>query len=243
MSPIKKLDPKQVKELSSLFAIAENITKKAGYLNKGLMIPAVNQLRYACFHLIKLIIEGEDDDHLVKALNHCKRAIYDSSEAAVIWYVEKFLAFEEDYRNTAIHQVVPNINNYRKIVGDFVKLVDETNGIVVDCWEDSDSEDHRVNNWEAMSTRLDDLVEICEELDNARVDLNKIMKRDRWLFVAALATIAALLLALGIKILDCATDYNKNRKCQVKNETINKSTDNTDNVAAGKKKSSDNLAK
>jgi len=62
-------------DVSAAFKAAEGAMKFAERISCEVVIPAVNQLRYALCH----VLEGDDE----AAVRHCVRARYDAYEAAV----------------------------------------------------------------------------------------------------------------------------------------------------------------
>ena len=97
-------------EISDLFKLAEKKIKFVENLDEGLLFPAVNQLRYVAFHLLR---ESEAQDislkqeELRKAKNHCQRAIYDSVETGITFCLVKIHEFQEDYKLIVVADVVP----------------------------------------------------------------------------------------------------------------------------------------
>ena len=112
MSFLKNADPEKLQKFADHFAAAESQIKIVEYLDKELIIPSVNQLRYAGYHVARAISSLDPvalDEHLGKAINHCKRSYYDTKEVAVIYLLEKIEAFQNDFRTSAeVLKVMPN---------------------------------------------------------------------------------------------------------------------------------------
>jgi len=89
---VAKLD-----EIVRLFEEAELEIKAVEGLQKQLGVPSINQLRYAGYHLAKAYRLNAADEELVLAERHCKRAIFDTGEAAIFFYLDYFDAFHKAY--------------------------------------------------------------------------------------------------------------------------------------------------
>jgi len=67
---------------------------------KGLVFPAVNELRYAGRHLVRSLNEDSPKEQLKQiesGAGHARRAIYDVYDAKTLYYFEQCIKFEEDY--------------------------------------------------------------------------------------------------------------------------------------------------
>lgn len=94
--------PERFARLADLFRQAEAQLKQAEEIDRNLAIPAVNELRYVAFHLIKVLSgqAGEDfQADLERAENHTKRAIYDATEASILCLLEKAEAYQSEFQN------------------------------------------------------------------------------------------------------------------------------------------------
>lgn len=88
----------KITELHTLFSRTENRIKSMEYDGEGLDIPAINELRYVGFHLLKYLISSSESE-LDKAVNHAKRAFYDACESSVVLHLSKIKEFEEKYQS------------------------------------------------------------------------------------------------------------------------------------------------
>ena len=82
-------DQERINALSSLFQRAEKSVKKAEHIDDGIIIPSINELRYFGYHIL-IAMQNENNREEVlsefkKAEGHAKRAIYDASEAIVLF--------------------------------------------------------------------------------------------------------------------------------------------------------------
>lgn len=113
------VDEKILKEIDVLFAKAEIACKKVETpFGEGVVIPAINELRYCGRHLLNACLNDSDED-LRKARNHCQRAIYDAAEAAALISIEAFIRFKERFDDIQIANI---INNYQEICKSFEEL-------------------------------------------------------------------------------------------------------------------------
>jgi uncharacterized protein (UPF0332 family) len=104
-------------EIHQLIRTAENKLKEAERLDTKLTIPSVNQLRYVAFHLAEALCSRDDASfasEMGKAKNHCYRAIYDSHEMIIIYYLESIKVFREKYAEnlSIVHKVLPSLIDY-----------------------------------------------------------------------------------------------------------------------------------
>ncbi|MBX8531686.1 hypothetical protein K5D32_18590 [Pseudomonas cichorii] len=114
---VQELDVRaRAKALVRLFQLAEEKIKLVENLNQELSIPAINELRYAGYHMTQFLAStGEEaDKQLGKAENHCKRAIYDAVEAGVTSQLEMIKVFQSDFRNVIISETITRYPQIRK---------------------------------------------------------------------------------------------------------------------------------
>ncbi len=72
----------------------EKRLKKVEHLTSEVAIPAINQLRYAGQHLVRILGDCSQtpQKELEQAENHCKRASFDACEDGLIYCLENFKA-------------------------------------------------------------------------------------------------------------------------------------------------------
>lgn len=205
--------PDLLDEISSLFTYAEQKIKKIEYFADGVSFPAVNQLRYVAFHLLRAeqLRNGDEDlnkdelhDELKKAKNHCQRAIYDANEAGVVYYLERIRKFKEDYESETIPDIVPNyisylvkareIKNFLWVVGK-KSLSERAEGLNrIDKEKDN-------NDYQKSDGYLIQLQEIDDILDLARPELNKKIEERRKKMLISISGLAIGILAILVTIL------------------------------------------
>lgn len=205
--------PDLLDEISFLFTYAEQKIKKIEYFADGVSFPAVNQLRYVAFHLLRAeqLRNGDEDlnkdelhDELKKAKNHCQRAIYDANEAGVVYYLERIRKFKEDYESETIPDIVPNyisylvkareIKNFLWVVGK-KSLSERAEGLNrIDKEKDN-------NDYQKSDGYLIQLQEIDDILDLARPELNKKIEERRKKMLISISGLAIGILAILVTIL------------------------------------------
>ena len=150
-----------------LFEQAENAIKKVEWEDSKLHMPAVNELRYAAYHIKNFIKNPANKDEIRQAEGHCKRAIYDAVEASIIFHVESFKKFQDDYRKIVITEVVREYPEYKKRINkivSFIRPVDKENKEEI---------------YQKCLKYNEEIKEITATLDAAREELNKVIRKER----------------------------------------------------------------
>ena len=99
------------------YALADRLSKLLSVLTEEAAIPAVNELRYAGFHLLKATNASgsvEDGEHLTRAIEHCERAIYDATEAGILASVQNIDRVLSSYGLVTIPNIVPTLPEIRQ---------------------------------------------------------------------------------------------------------------------------------
>ncbi len=169
---------------SHLFQQAEAAVKEVELSQQELIIPAINELRYAGYHITKLINRPELSDELTKAENHCKRAIYDAYEANILFLIAEVKTFKDDYRNTIINNIVPDYTEYQTQVKEIISFVQVT---------DKETKEEHYTKCLKYNQQLKKIV---TKLDGAREELNKQIKLERR--KSQLLIVGIVLAVLGI---------------------------------------------
>ncbi|MBF0184121.1 MAG: hypothetical protein HQM06_07015 [Magnetococcales bacterium] len=96
------MDSIEINEIYTLYAKAEEYIKRTECNPEvNIIIPAINELRYAGRHLLTYLSKN-GVEQLRRAKTHCQRAIYDASEAPVLYYMREFQKFQQDYAKEPI---------------------------------------------------------------------------------------------------------------------------------------------
>lgn len=155
---------KRLKELSLLFSEAEKQVKKAEEVNRGIVIPSINELRYVGYHIVKALLSEDEtilDQELKKAEGHAKRAIYDASEAQIIFYLEKAEEFQKRHiRSDSITDIIPNYVNLLRQLEDIKQQIDLIR-------KDQDAYRNRAEYYDNCIPNIDELRSINSTLKQA----------------------------------------------------------------------------
>ena len=172
-------------ELAGLFKLAEDKIKLVENLNLELSIPAINELRYAGYHITQFIASETPEaanEEFGKAEKHCKRAIYDAAEAGVTYQLEMIKIFQTDFRTLSIRKTISNYNEIRKQIKAASTLILTPRGKV-----------DRSAYYEECAKHLETLQVAHEELESYRDDLIQELKQENRtarIFQVAVATLA-----------------------------------------------------
>lgn len=184
------LNQEEIDKTGALFKRAESHLKSAEHLTNKIFIPAVNELRYAGFHLINYISSDGKEDDLISAQKHCKRAIYDAAEGPLLKFLGDVVSFQNDYSKVAcITEVVPNYILH-------MNKVREARNLIAKVQPDS-----REEYFEIVEPHLAILSEIVDLLEMARPEINKRMRHDRTTTRILYFTLAAGVIAATFTII------------------------------------------
>lgn len=161
----------QVERVRSEFAVAEAHLKRVERLEQKLLIPSINELRYAAKHLLDALTTADADhqvEHFDKAVRHCQRASYDAVEVVLMFHLEQLKRFQDDYRTIVIDLKIidyPSLRLCAQRVQDFINehKPDET----------------RQEQRDRAVALCDELVRLMEPLPIAREELNKVLLREQ----------------------------------------------------------------
>ena len=106
--------------------MAERILKVTENISGQVAIPAINELRYAGFHVLKGLSATDPEiteKELFKAKDHCERAAYDAAAAGLVVVAESIRVFQLQYRDIVISDVVNNIADIRARVDEAEKIL------------------------------------------------------------------------------------------------------------------------
>lgn len=161
--------------------------------HRDLLVPAVNQLRYAGKHLTRIIAGiGRPDEEIRDTIKHCKRSIYDLHELEVIYLAEIFERFQSDYALVAIsNDILPG---YNQIVQNFDDAIDFIGEI---------QENSREEYYKKCAAHVDTLRASYKAVKAARHPLNALMTQERkkanqtmLLYIGTIAAVCSAIIAL-----------------------------------------------
>lgn len=184
----KEINQKEIDATHALFKKAEANLKRAEHLTNKVFIPAVNELRYAGYHLFAYLSTTGTEDDLNSAKKHCKRAIYDSAEGPLLKFLGDIQQFQTDYANFPVTSELPDYINQLRQAQDAKNLIEKV------------QPDTREAYFEAVEPHLVKLNEIVDLLETARPEINKRMRNEqrnaRWTVLGVMAGILAAILAI-----------------------------------------------
>jgi len=176
-------DEEKIEEIVLLFQKAEAAIKKVELTQNELIVPAVNQLRYAGCHLIRYLKNSEDNDQLDDVARHCKRSAYDAFESGIVFSLLEYRKFQADYSKVIITEVVPNYSKFQMNIDKAIEFIikkDSRDDHYKEC-----EESHKI------------VSETLKELNSSRNELNKLIKKERnqfYIFVfVAISALSGLL--------------------------------------------------
>ena len=173
---------------SSWFKKAEQAVKEVEYIHVELTMPAVNELRYAGYHIANFLDNPAAADELDRAIGHCKRAIYDAYEASILYQIKEFRVFNDDYRNIVVSEVLADYNDiHHKVTG------------ILDFIRDTDKET-KDEHYSACKQHHNELKEIIKRLNSAREELNKKIRSERKKSFISIITVVVAVFALIVAI-------------------------------------------
>lgn len=152
------------KRYFELWEQAERDVKVSEQVESKLLIPSINELRYAGYHHIQALKAGDDAtrlDELGKAQKHCQRASYDALELVVVYHLERIKKFRDDYRMV---EITPVISDYQA----HCRVVREVSDFLGSVQKDS-----REAHYREIRGQIKRIQETADALEDARPELNK----------------------------------------------------------------------
>lgn len=163
------IDFSQLREVAKHWKTAEHRIKRTERFNSKLTVPAVNELRYAGYHLLEALSATDPntaEEALKKAGRHCQRATYDAVESEVMLHLEKIRLFQEDYRNITI-----DLNGYDYPA--IRRAAREANNLINAAKNDDETKDQH---YEKLVSHCDHLANDVGTLEDMRDELNKLAR-------------------------------------------------------------------
>ena len=154
----------RIVELKKLFDLAEKYAKEVEMLESAVVVPAINELRYAGHHILSAIDDEGSiaEDELTKAIGHCQRAMYEACEAGITFCLDKIKDFNEEYRDVVINEVITNYSER-------LARAQQTVGVIVAGRGARDSVEAQVDNYMNEFRVVRGIMEVFEA---SRDDLN-----------------------------------------------------------------------
>ncbi|MDH5179452.1 MAG: hypothetical protein OEZ39_02130 [Gammaproteobacteria bacterium] len=221
---------KEIAEISKLYSAAEDATKNVEDLHAdGIVIPAINELRYAGYHILNALTSENDEDkrsEFSKAKKHCIRASYDAIEVGLLSCLAKYKIFREEYKFEVISSVVPDYLDIQSLVGNIKKFMEKAD------------KSQREKYFSELKSLYDKLNPAIDKLEYARDQLNNAMNARRKKFYLTIITIILGVIAATFALLRyidndsttsnyevCMKAYSKNNSSKSNLETAVKFCD------------------
>lgn len=180
-----------VNDVRELYRSAEHLIKVVEDRRGELVIPAINELRYAGFHVLQGLSadEADPEEQFRRARRHCQRAGYDAVDGGIVYCLDQISKFKGDYRRLVIPQIVPR---YPDLMQRAQRAKDFIDGVRA---ENKSREAY----YEEAQLVLPDIFDVVDELEANREELNKALQKQNhelfrtWLSIsiAALALLVA----------------------------------------------------
>ncbi len=196
LNPLLSEHKKEIIRLIELFTESEQKLKSHEQTANEVYIPAINELRYASHHFLQEYLKKGDLSGVIKAQNHCNRAILDVIEASAYFYLEQIRLFQEDYRNVTVVDVYPAYL-------ESMKRIDEIREIIKSI-PLGEGHNRDYTYLKELENGVIDLRDIVSKLSYARIELNKKLKQD-WrdsfyaIIMLILTIVAAVAAVLALK--------------------------------------------
>lgn len=131
----------------------------------GVLVPAINELRYAGRHAAQALQNSADSNtEYDKAIRHCNRACFDAIDAQVQYYLAECRQFSIDYSRVVVSTVIKDYGADKSWLNQF-KLDLSANVNVP-----------KEDRWQWLVANLPNLRDINMQWDGGREDLNKMLE-------------------------------------------------------------------
>lgn len=194
MSLIQHNYKDSIDKVFECFKDTEKIIKKFEKSHHQLPIPSINELRYVGYHFLMATSETSDvsiRENIEKALNHCKRAKFDTFEASSMIFLEDLKIFNESYGKVVETQTV--ITNYVDKLSEINEIKNSIEDIITSDYE---SRENYYKEIQPLHDKLKIILELFKlaepKIDILVEDNNQIKIRDSRRF-----TIKITLMVLG----------------------------------------------
>lgn len=175
-------------ELNDLFALANAELKEAEAIEGDILVPALNELRHGTEHRVraeKADSEEKRRSELEKAKQHFIRAAYDALEARILFSLERFRKFQENFSKFAEKEDLPAYL-------DAVNTAKEIQAYLVEVTQKS--EPPSFQELKEKAYHLDSQIEKLSE--NRKLLLNSIKKTKQKAKAFAVSSVAGLIVSI-----------------------------------------------
>ena len=158
--------------LRGAYARADRAAREVQSFTEAAGIPAINELRYAGFHLLGALNDVGaviDEAELTRAINHAHRACYEAAEAGILFALDAISRFKTDYEFISVSSVVPD---YADILS---QAEDAKDGLA----EPRELGSERTADHARLMAVFTELRRHSRRLEASRVELNKLREKER----------------------------------------------------------------
>ncbi len=149
--------------LTTYYAKTNALLKKVEWIDEGLTIPVVNELRSVGYHLLLYIGEQDKDKQyaeLEKAIGHVKRAYFDINEIVLLAHLERVANINESVEGYS-YILAKHIENYSQKR----KAVFEAKSLIESPIFDPVTTESRENHFELLEEPVNNLRDFIESFD------------------------------------------------------------------------------
>ncbi len=158
--------PKTIADFRAEYAKADALVQEVQLFRNKAGIPAILELRNAGQHLLKAIDDQGhlvDQDELVSAISHTRRACYEATEAGIMIALAIVKKFKDDYPKTPVAGIIPDYVNKLCRCDDGLRAIEK--GRQPGFNRDADHQ--------ARIEVFRELKAFCRDLDVGREEMNK----------------------------------------------------------------------
>lgn len=165
------VDSELLATLRAEYDLADEFSRKVQAFVARAGVPAINELRYAGYHLLEALTGDDEDasDQMAKSINHCKRACYEAGEAGLLVALDRIAIFKDDYKEVVISDVL----------GDWSEILSVADQVSTSLSDARQKGENRFDDYNGHIDSFHCLVAICSRLDHARDELNKKIRQQR----------------------------------------------------------------
>lgn len=184
-------------KVRATYEAADNFARKVGEFCAGAAIPAHNELRYAGHHLLRALADDgsiSEPMQLDRAVAHCERAQYEAAEAGISYALDTIKQFKKDYRTVPVTTVVQDYLEIIRMARDAQELSTQTRSTT------GPDEHGELPDPSAYMDMFEKLQESCGKLEDAREELNKLIRAEKMSSRRFLIRMAVAILGVAVSI-------------------------------------------
>lgn len=199
-------------ELNELFSLANTELKETERIDSSISVVALNELRNGSEHRVRAQnadSEKEKLSELLKAKSHFIRAAYDALESRILFSLDRFNRFQENFAKFAEKEDLP-------VFLDAVKTANEIQKYLVDGSKRSELPDFA--ELKAKALHLDSQLEKLSENKVLLINsIEKSKKRSKNIIASSIAGLSMSLVSAFLSFYFFQGDTSKDVSAQIKN--------------------------